>query len=79
MQKGKQLLKYLIFICAALSEFLPWFGCQAFNKVREKQVECKKVMFGENDSVGSKIDVEMAEPCTGIFALDNIHTEEFYH
>lgn len=67
MQKRKQLLKYFVFICAALSEFLPWFGSQAFNNVWEKQVELKKVMCGENDSIRSRMDVEMAELCTGMF------------
>lgn len=36
MQKRKQLLKYLVFICAALSELLPWFGSHAFNNGKSR-------------------------------------------
>lgn len=66
MKKREQSLKYLVFICASLSEFLPWSGSQAFNYV-DKQVELRKVICGENDSIGSRMDMEMPELCKGIF------------
>lgn len=55
------------YLCCFIWVFLPWFGSQAFSNVWEKQVELKNMMCGEKDSIGSRMDVEMPELCTGMF------------